>query len=128
MQTYLFCLISLIWELTANTTDTFHHVKFNNEYNYFEPRVVADDILRPIRGTVKNTNNEVIINSNINLYSNQGDLLASTTTDGAGRFYFSPVVQGYYSITVTASGCQGNPTEVVVYDMEVDVTIYMECQ
>ena len=80
-----------------------------------------------ISGTVRDTSGAVIPGAKVTLINVDTGISISTTTGSEGRYTFSPIKIGHYSISVKASGFQtvqqNNVTVDVQQKVEVDLSL-----
>jgi hypothetical protein len=76
-----------------------------------------------ILGTVKDPSGAVIPGAKVTLHNDQTGLTLSTTTNGSGLYYFTPIVIGRYDVTVSKTGFRTVTHSNITVELQASVVV-----
>ena len=125
MKSLVVSLISLLFfQFGSNSfTSLVGHFKSKPDKLCVKP---TDDNPRPIRVSVKETNNDPVVSATVQLFDNSNNLLQSNTTDNSGVYTFSPVYPGIYKVRASKSGYTTCDKFVTVQTADVDTFLVID--
>ena len=86
----------------------------------------TDDNPRPIRVSVKESDNDPVSYATVQLFDNSMNLLQSNTTDASGVYTFLPVYPGTYKVRASKSGYTTDDRFVTVTTADIDTFLVID--